>query len=193
LLDSLLQEIVSEEGSCTSYTWLRECPEEVWSWGCLHELSADFAMTESTEDLEGLKQAFALFDRDRDGEINKDELAKVMRAHGFNPTDEELGYMIQNVDTNKNGAIDLNEFIAMMEDKKTCKAEDDVHHAFKVFDRDGDGLISSEELRLTMNNLGEPVTEAEVKSMIDEADLDGDGKINFEEFKTLMSLKINGI
>jgi len=34
-------------------------------------------MTESTEDLEGLKQAFALFDRDRDGEINKDELAKV--------------------------------------------------------------------------------------------------------------------
>ena len=28
-------------------------------------------------DIEGLKQAFALFDRDRDGEINKAELAKV--------------------------------------------------------------------------------------------------------------------
>lgn len=28
-------------------------------------------------DMEGLKQAFALFDRDRDGEINKEELAKV--------------------------------------------------------------------------------------------------------------------
>ena len=28
-------------------------------------------------DMEGLKQAFALFDRDRDGEINQAELAKV--------------------------------------------------------------------------------------------------------------------
>lgn len=28
-------------------------------------------------DMEGLKQAFALFDRDRDGEINKEELDKV--------------------------------------------------------------------------------------------------------------------
>ena len=31
-------------------------------------------MTESTEDLEGLKQAFALFDRDRDGEIDKENV-----------------------------------------------------------------------------------------------------------------------
>ena len=37
-------------------------------------------MTEADKkdpDMEGLKQAFALFDRDRDGEINKEELAKV--------------------------------------------------------------------------------------------------------------------
>ena len=39
-----------------------------------------FAMTDTDKkdaDIEGLKQAFALFDRDRDGEINKAELAKV--------------------------------------------------------------------------------------------------------------------
>ena len=109
-----------------------------------------------------------------------------MRTHGFDPTEEDLRYMIQNVDTNANGAIDFNEFIDMMVKRGAC-IEDDVAHAFKVLDNDQDGLISEEELRLAMNNLGEPLTEAEVRSMIAEADLDGDGKINFQEFSRLMA------
>jgi len=142
----------------------------------------------ASTDLECLKEAFALFDRDRDGEINTEELGKVMRTHGFNPTEEDLKDMIRNVDTNSNGAIDFNEFIEMMV-KRGNNVEEDVAHAFKVFDRDGDGLITAEELRLTMNNLGEPITEEEVKAMIAEADLDGDGKINFVEFKSLIANK----
>ncbi len=39
---------------------------------------------------------------------------KVMKTHGFHPTEEELQDMIRNVDTNANGAIDFNEFIEMM-------------------------------------------------------------------------------
>ena len=69
-----------------------------------------------------------------------------MRAHGFNPTENELFCMIKNFDTNWNGAIDFNEFIVMMS-SRISKSDDDVQHAFKVFDRDGDGLISAEELR----------------------------------------------
>jgi len=142
----------------------------------------------ASTDLECLKEAFALFDRDRDGEINTEELGKVMRTHGFNPTEEDLKDMIRNVDTNSNGAIDFNEFIEMMV-KRGNNVEEDVAHAFKVFDRDGDGLITAEELRLTMNNLGEPITEEEVKAMIAEADIDGDGNINFVEFKSLIANK----
>merc|ERR1712212_1297136 len=164
-----------------------------------HALSSSQTMTGDTErlspdrqlsrqDIDCLKEAFKLFDCDRDGEITVEELGKVMRTHGFDPTEEDLRDMIRNVDTNANGAIDFNEFIDMMV-KRGASIEDDVAHAFKVFDRDGDGLITAEELRLTMNNLGEPLTEAEVKAMISEADTDGDGKINFEEFKNLMANK----
>merc|ERR1719436_174792 len=148
-------------------------------------LSPDHQVT--AQDIDCLNEAFALFDCDRDGEISVEELGKVMRTHGFDPTEEDLKDMIRNVDTNANGAIDFNEFIDMMVKRGQQSLEDDVVHAFKVFDRDGDGLISEEELRLTMNNLGEALTEAEVRHMIAEADMDGDGKINFAEFSRLMA------
>merc|ERR1712112_802614 len=147
-------------------------------------VSPDRQVTAS--DIDCLKEAFKLFDCDRDGEITVGELGKVMRTHGFDPTEEDLRDMIRNVDTNANGAIDFTEFIDMMVKRRDC-LDDDVAHAFKVFDRDGDGLISEEELRLTMSNLGEPLTEEEVKQMIAEADIDGDGKINFQEFARLMA------
>ena len=37
-----------------------------------------------------MKEAFSLFDADHDGEITVDELGRVMRNHGLNPTDDEL-------------------------------------------------------------------------------------------------------
>jgi len=142
----------------------------------------------TAQDIKCLKEAFKLFDCDRDGEITVEELGKVMRTHGFDPTEEDLRDMIRNVDLNANGAIDFTEFIEMMVKRGGgSQIDDDVEHAFKVFDRDGDGLISEEELRLTMNNLGEPLTEEEVKQMIAEADIDGDGKINLQEFSRLMA------
>ena len=50
------------------------CEEEGnWELNTLTMSDAD----KKDPDMEGLKQAFALFDRDRDGEINKAELAKV--------------------------------------------------------------------------------------------------------------------
>lgn len=139
----------------------------------------------SGQELDCLKEAFSLFDADHDGEITINELGRVMKNHGLNPTDDELKDMIRNVDKNSNGAIDFNEFIEMML-RRDSKIEEDVLHAFRVFDRDGDGLISAEELKLTMNNLGEPLTDHEVKSMIEAADIDGDGRINFQEFSRLM-------
>ena len=44
------------------------------------------------------KDAFSLFDRDKNGIITTRELCAIMRALGFNPTEEELQTMINNVD-----------------------------------------------------------------------------------------------
>ena len=121
-------------------------------------------MTESQQPLEmrawdeeKLRDAFELFDADKDGEINAAELQKVLRSsnlllslvkrvmmllqimnlHGIFPTEEELKEMIQMVDRNSNGTIDLEEFVQMMLDitKAIPEGEDDIEQAFKIFDK----------------------------------------------------------
>jgi len=44
----------------------------------------------SSNELDSLKEAFSLFDADHDGEITIDELIRVMKNHGLNPTEDEL-------------------------------------------------------------------------------------------------------
>ena len=44
----------------------------------------------SGQELDCLKEAFSLFDADHDGEITINELGRVMKNHGLNPTDDEL-------------------------------------------------------------------------------------------------------
>ena len=142
-------------------------------------------MTEHlTEDkIAEFKEAFEIFDKDRDGFITIKELGEIMKNLGQTPTDAELQDMINEVDIDGNGNIDFKEFLGLMARKmRDTDTEEELIEAFKVFDRDSNGLISAQELKHVMTSLGEKVTDEEVEEMIREADIDGDGYINYEEF-----------
>ncbi|OAV98550.1 hypothetical protein PTTG_01815 [Puccinia triticina 1-1 BBBD Race 1] len=142
------------------------------------------------EQISEFKEAFSLFDKDGDGTITTKELGTVMRSLGQNPTEAELGDMINEVDADGNGTIDFPEFLTMMARKmKDTDSEEEIREAFKVFDKDGNGFISAAELRHVMTNLGEKLSDQEVEEMIREADVDGDGAINYEEFVRMMLSK----
>jgi len=143
----------------------------------------------TTQDVDCLREAFALFDNQRKEVITAIELGKILKKHGFHPSEKELTMMIRNVGKNAgDGGIDFEEFIVLMV-AHGSDIDEDIAQSFKVFDRDGDGLITEDELHITMQKLGEPMNEDEVKAMIAEADLDGDGKIDFKEFQILMESK----
>jgi calmodulin len=137
-----------------------------------------------TEDKIGeFREAFEIFDKDKDGYITIKELGEIMKNLGQTPTEAELQDMINEVDIDGNGNIDFKEFLGLMARKmRDTDTEEELIEAFKVFDRDGNGLISAQELKHVMISLGEKITDEEVDEMIKEADIDGDGYINYEEF-----------
>jgi len=142
------------------------------------------------EQISEFKEAFQMFDKDGDGQIDSKELGTVMRSLGQNPSESELQDMIGEVDADSNGAIDFPEFLIMMGRKmKDTDSEEEIREAFKVFDRDNNGVISSAELRHVMTSIGEKLTDEEVDEMIREADEDGDGHIDYHEFVQLMIQK----
>lgn len=121
-----------------------------------------------------LREAFALFDRDGDGEVSNSEAMLVIRSCGIMLTNQE--------------AADLPAIVAWPEFEKyvskklsSCNPEADMTKAFKAFDRNGDGTLSSDELGQVMKTLGEMLTDDEVENLIHTADPTNSGKINYAE------------
>ena len=54
----------------------------------------------SQEEIDGCREAFNAFDKDRTGSIDVWELRQVLEAMGQRPTEEELFQMISEVDEN---------------------------------------------------------------------------------------------
>lgn len=75
----------------------------------------------STREVDELKQAFDVFDKDGDGTISGHELEIVMKALGEHIDRETIDLMIESVDTDRNGYIDFEEFRRMFIDDPTVK------------------------------------------------------------------------
>ncbi len=141
----------------------------------------------SEDTINEFKEAFNIFDKDKDGYITIKELGEIMKNLGQTPTEAELQDMINEVDIDGNGTIDFKEFLGIMVRKmRDSDSEEELIEAFKIFDKDGNGLISQDELLNVMLTLGENTNKEEIEDLMKEVDLDGDGFINYEEFVRLI-------
>jgi len=66
------------------------------------------------DQMEDLRQAFKIFDRDCDGYISLKELKRVTTTLGQALTDEEAEMFMREADLNGDGKLDYDEFVKMM-------------------------------------------------------------------------------
>eukprot|EP01135_Chromosphaera_perkinsii_P010044 Nk52_evm79s1992 gene=Nk52_evmTU79s1992 len=142
----------------------------------------------TAEQKEEIKEAFELFDTDKDGFIDYHELKVAMRALGFDVKKADVLKVMREHDREDTGRIGFQEFFdAMVERILQRNPMDEIIKAFKLFDDDDSGKINLRNMRRVARELGENMTDEELQAMIDEFDKDGDGEINEEEFVAIMT------
>ena len=134
-----------------------------------------------------LKEAFTMFDRDKDGLINYIELGNVLKSQGFAPTNQELLEMIADVDENEDDKINFEEFLILMHSRlKKADIENELNEAFSVYDKNGSGIISIKEFRKIMNSLGDKICEEEINEIIQKVDAKNRGYINYKDLTKII-------
>lgn len=145
------------------------------------------------DEQEDIRNTFDLFDTDKNGTLSREEIAKVLRNTGCNPTAQELEDMFKSIDTAGYGEVQYSDFLEYYAKRfydPLRNEEQETREAFKMFDLNGDGYIDLQEFKTVMTNMGEEsLSDAEFKEIIKHADIDFDGKVNYEEFIRMMNEK----
>ncbi|KAJ6601027.1 Ca2+-binding EF-hand superfamily protein [Mycena vulgaris] len=140
------------------------------------------------EQKQEIKEAFELFDTDKDGAVDYHELKVAMRALGFDMKKAEVLKILRDHDKSGNNVMDFEDFAAIMSEKILARdPRDEIRRAFQLFDDDGTGKISLRNLRRVAKEIGDRLEEDELQAMIDEFDLDQDGEISEAEFFAIMT------
>lgn len=105
---------------------------------------------------EEIQECFDIFDKDKDGQINFQELGTLLRWLKFNPTESELKEYSQDYDKGGKTLVDV-KIVNRIVDKKLKDTDtiDELVEAMKLFDNDRDGKLIVPELRWAMTRLGE--------------------------------------
>jgi len=136
------------------------------------------------------KEAFAIFDKNGDGSISRDELKVVLDALGTNTTEENLDKLIMEVDMDNNGEIDYDEFLLMMYRQAqgvSSNKEAEVRKAFSIFERDG--WVKTGDLIKVLCSLGDsPTNPTDLDELLTNVEKTPDGLVKFDDLVRVLSM-----
>lgn len=136
----------------------------------------------SEEQKQEIKEAFELFDTDKDGAVDYHELKVAMRALGFDLKKPEVLKILRDHDKHGHGLMEFEDFAKI----STCSVSrihkpvndqfpyivserilardplEEIRRAFQLFDDDGTGKITLRNLRRVAKELGEQLDDDEL-------------------------------
>ena len=157
----------------------------------------NFGLNESQ--LDQLKEAFSLFDSDKDGKIAKNELKVLLQSMGQSPSETDLRDMIDQVDATGDDSISFVEFVAFMKrislmcqlaeaPRDDSSLADEINsHSINLFRRiqnEQTGRICAEKLASLLRDsagaLEPSMTNIDIERMCEEASEEVEGGIDLK-------------
>ena len=164
----------------------------------------------SESQIQEIKDAFFLFDKDNSGKLAVGNLRSYMFSFTPYLADYKLTGNVALLDADKNSDVDVEDFLTVVADIQADSSQGALHmvwtmlvfaaakdseialRAFRKYNKNGDGVITSEELRDFMapatKALGEDPSVCQLQDAIEAVDVDGNRKVDFEEFKSLLAI-----
>jgi len=145
----------------------------------------------SEEQVEMLKKAFNMFDREKTGSIATSMMSTILRTLGQTFEEDDLNLLIEEIDADGSGMLEIEEFLALcarfLVEEDAEAVQEELREAFRLYDKEGEGFIKTIALREIMRALDDKLTEPELDEMIAEIDTDGSGTVDFDEFMEMMT------
>jgi len=134
-----------------------------------------------------IKEAFDVFDADKDGYIGAEEIGTVVRALGKCPYQSEVTAIIEEAG-GEGKKVDLRGLTVFYKRKmkKPMDLERDMRNAFSALDKDGTGAILEAELRQILGTLGESLSSEEVDLLMKDCEVDEEGQIRYDKFVDML-------
>jgi centrin-3 len=126
----------------------------------------------SEEQKQEIKEAFELFDTNKDGALDYHELKVAMRALGTDLKKPEVLKILREQDKTGEGLMVYDDFLKVMTERILERdPHDEIKRAFAIFDQEKSGKISLKNLRHVARELGEQLDDEElyVFAMMDRA------------------------
>ena len=99
------------------------------------------------------REAFALFDWNKNGRVPYSYLLDAMRRAGANPTESEVQDIVNKLEMN-NDALTADDFCRiMLEANQEVDSETSYKETFRAFSKDEDGCIPAEEVKFVLKLL----------------------------------------
>lgn len=145
----------------------------------------DFKVSE--EELKSLKEAFNLYDTDKNGAIDVEQFADILKSLDITSDDSKLKAIIEKVDKNHDGQIDFEEFVTAMTNVLDANGEPKDNNSLRKWNTYPE-TDKKEKKRSYTRSLSKHEMD-DLKLCFEKFDSNGDGQISFEELKEV----INGL
>eukprot|EP00483_Globobulimina_turgida_P001430 UN01432 len=129
------------------------------------------------------KEAFALFDTNKDGTLEPDEIKFVMSALGQECTEDEIKDIIDVADELGTGRIDFPSFLKQFQHVENENPVEMLEEAFVLVGGGND--ITESSVKAFLASVGQNIIDIEAEEIIKVLDKDGDGCVGLKDFEDI--------